>query len=221
VLPAEVQIEAVLRDVVAAVTSTLRPGAMVGAPVSRTALLKGVVSLPAALLQPSPLLLPGLRLLPAALRLLRLRKDRTLLSLRLLLWLSALLLLFLLRTLLLRCLLRALGRRLGLPHGLLLLRLRWARRLLFWGLLSALLRLPGTLLVALLSRCLLLPRRLLLGLGHALLLSRRCLLPVSLRLFPALLLFWFVVALRVSGYDQSGKQANCSGGRSTWEFHFH
>jgi hypothetical protein len=102
----------------------------------------------------------------------------------------------------------------------LLLRLRWARRLLFWGLLSALLRLPGTLLVALLSRCLLLPRRLLLGLGHALLLSRRCLLPVSLRLFPALLLFWFVVALRVSGYDQSGKQANCSGGRSTWELHF-
>ena len=57
-----------------------------------------IVPLPAAaLLEPSPLLLPGLRLLPAALWLLRLRENRTLLSRGLL----PLLLLGLLRTLLL------------------------------------------------------------------------------------------------------------------------
>ena len=88
--------------------------------------------------------------------------------------------------------------------------------------LSTLLRLCLRLLLPLLCalRCLLLPLRLLLDLWRPLLLLGLCLLPVSLQLPPALLLFLlFVVALRVSGYDQSGKQTNRSGAGSTREFH--
>jgi hypothetical protein len=49
-LAAEIQTEAVLRDVVAAITPTLPPGAMVGGPPLGAGLLPGIVPLPAALL---------------------------------------------------------------------------------------------------------------------------------------------------------------------------
>ena len=56
---AETEIEGGLRNVVTAVASALLPGAMVGRPVSGAILLPGVLRLPtAALLYPSPLLLP-------------------------------------------------------------------------------------------------------------------------------------------------------------------
>src|ERR1039458_2534238 len=59
VLAAETEIEAGLRNVVTAVASALLPGAMVGRPVLGAILLPGVFRLPtAALLYPSPLLLP-------------------------------------------------------------------------------------------------------------------------------------------------------------------
>jgi hypothetical protein len=59
VLAAETEIEAGLREVVTAVASALLPGAMVGRPISGAILLPGVMRLPpAALLNPSPLLLP-------------------------------------------------------------------------------------------------------------------------------------------------------------------
>src|ERR1019366_9127180 len=59
VLAAETEIEGGLRNVVTAVASSLLPGAMVGRPVSGAILLPGVLRLPtAALLYPSPLLLP-------------------------------------------------------------------------------------------------------------------------------------------------------------------
>ena len=140
-----------------------------------------------------------------------------------LLWLSPLLLLLLLSTLLLRCLRIALEWGRGLLDALLRLRLTRRLLLLLLGLLNALLRLLGTPLLALLFRLRLrfwlVALRLLLGLRRALLLLRLCLLPVSLRLPPALLLFVFVVELRVSGYDQCGKHANCSRSRSAWESH--
>ena len=69
-LAAEIEIEAVLRDVVTAVASALGPVAMVGGPVLAPVLLPGSVSLPAARLYPSTLLLPRLRYRPGALRLL-------------------------------------------------------------------------------------------------------------------------------------------------------
>ena len=47
-LPAEIQIETVARDVVTAVTSPLRPGPMIGCPVLGAILLPVVVTLPAA-----------------------------------------------------------------------------------------------------------------------------------------------------------------------------
>ncbi len=50
VLAAEVEAEAVLRNVVSAVTATLGPRAMVGGPVSSAILLPVIVSLPAAFL---------------------------------------------------------------------------------------------------------------------------------------------------------------------------
>jgi hypothetical protein len=58
VLAAEIEAEGLLRNVGTAVASALRPGAMVGGPPLCAILLEGVVPLPAALLQPSPLLLP-------------------------------------------------------------------------------------------------------------------------------------------------------------------
>ena len=59
VLTPEIEIEAGLRNVVSAIASTLRPGAMVACPVLRAILLPCTMPLPAAaLLHPSPLLLP-------------------------------------------------------------------------------------------------------------------------------------------------------------------
>ena len=49
VLTPEIEAEAVLRNVVTAIASTLRPGAMLAVPPSSTTLLPGPVSLPAAL----------------------------------------------------------------------------------------------------------------------------------------------------------------------------
>jgi hypothetical protein len=110
VLTTEIEAEAVLRNVVAAIASALRPGAMLAFPALSTTLLPSAVALPAALLHPSSLLLPRdclllgtarLLLLPGLLGMLFL-----LLSLPLLLSLSDLRLrLLLLRLLLLRLLL--------------------------------------------------------------------------------------------------------------------
>ena len=50
VLGAEIETEAVLRDVVTAVASALRPAPMVGRPAPGTTLLPGIVPLPAAAL---------------------------------------------------------------------------------------------------------------------------------------------------------------------------
>ena len=50
--------EAVLRNVVAAVTSTLHPSAMVAVPMLRSILLPCAMSLPGAMLCPASLLLP-------------------------------------------------------------------------------------------------------------------------------------------------------------------
>jgi hypothetical protein len=55
---AEVEAEGGLRDEETAVASALRPVAMVGGPVLRTALLEVGVSLPGAFLSPAFLLLP-------------------------------------------------------------------------------------------------------------------------------------------------------------------
>jgi hypothetical protein len=50
VLASEIEIEAGLRNVITAVASTLRPGAMIGGPVLGPILLPGIVPLPAAAL---------------------------------------------------------------------------------------------------------------------------------------------------------------------------
>ena len=183
---------------------------MVGGPVAGAALLESIVPLPAAaLLEPSPLLLPGLRLLPAALWLLLcLREDRTLLSLGLL-PLLLLLLLLLLGTLLrrlstlLRRLLGALRLWLSLLYALVLLWLLGTLRL-------------GCLLSALWLRLGLLRALLLLWLLRMLLL---CGLSALLRL-PPLILSSFFVVLCVSRHDQSGKQEECCGTGYTGESHF-
>jgi hypothetical protein len=70
VVAPEVEIEAGLRNVVTAIASTLRPGAMVALPVLSAISLPGVVPLPAAAVLPSCLRLPRSRLLLRALRLL-------------------------------------------------------------------------------------------------------------------------------------------------------
>ncbi|HME06117.1 MAG TPA: hypothetical protein VKG25_03670 [Bryobacteraceae bacterium] len=70
-LATEINTEGLLRNVVAAIPPTLRPGAMVGGPVLGAILLPGVVPLPAAWLLPSALLLPSLCLLLRSLWLLR------------------------------------------------------------------------------------------------------------------------------------------------------
>jgi len=198
----EIQVEAILRDIVTAVASTLSPGAMVALPLLRAILLPCTASLPGALLLPSPLLLPRDCLLLRALRLLllgvlgllllRLLLGPLLLLLLgpLLLWLLLLLLLLgplllwlRLRPLLLWLLLGAL--LLWLLLLLLLLRplLLWLllRPLLLWLLLGALLL--WLLLLLLLLRPLLL--RLLLG---PLLLLLLLLGPLLLRLLLLLLL---------------------------------
>ena len=192
-LAAEVEIEAGLRDVETAVAAALRPGAMLGGPLSGAALLPGSVRLPGALLLPAALLLPHSRHLLRALglRLLAGLLDR----LRPLLLLLGLLL-SPLRLLLLRLLwpLLLLLRRLLSPLRLLLLRLLWPlRRLLSPLLLLLLLRLLGPLLLRLLR----------------LLLLRRLLSPLLLRcasVLPALwpvgfsLLLSLLIALSVNGH---------------------
>ena len=61
----EMEIVGVLRNVVTAIASTLRPGAMIAVPILIAILLPGTMRLPAAaLFQPSLLLLPCDCLLP-------------------------------------------------------------------------------------------------------------------------------------------------------------
>ena len=145
VLIPEIEIKAGLRNVGAAVASTLCPVAMLASPLVSTIPLPCTLPLPRALLLPSPLLLPRDCLLLRTLRLLLLSLWNSLL-----LWLlsrSLLRLLLLLRSLLLRLLgplllLRLLFRSLLSP--LLLLRLLF--RSLLGLLRSLLLRLLGPLL---------------------------------------------------------------------------
>lgn len=63
----EIQTEAILGNVVAAVATALRPGAMIVLPILGAILLPTGVPLPSALLPPTVLLLPNLRLLLGAL----------------------------------------------------------------------------------------------------------------------------------------------------------
>jgi len=178
VLTPERQTEAVLRNVVAAIASPLRPGAMLACPALRTILLPRTMRLPGAVLCPSPLLLPRDCLLLGTLwlRLLSVRLG----TLSLLLWLP--LLRDRLRPLLLRLLSRSLLGplllRLLLRSSLLsplLLRL-WSRSGLLSSLpLRLLLRssLLGPLLLRLWSRS---------GLLSSLLLRNGLLRPLLLRL---------------------------------------
>ena len=127
VLAPKKEVIAGLRNEGTAVTSTLRPSAMVAIPPLTTALLPGAMSLPCAVRSPSLLLLPRGRLLVCALRLLlfgRLGAVRLLLLRPLLLSLAALL--RLLRGLDTFLLLRPLLLSLAAPLGL----LSWLRVLL-------------------------------------------------------------------------------------------
>ena len=63
----EIQTEAILGNVVAAIATALRPGAMIVLPILGAILLPTGVSLPSTLLPPTALLLPNLRLLLGAL----------------------------------------------------------------------------------------------------------------------------------------------------------
>jgi len=201
VLTSEIETEAVLRNEVTAIASTLRPSAMIAVPVLSTILLECAMRLPGAMLLPSPLLLPCNCLLLRTLQLL-LGLLGTLWLLLLLSGLRVLLLLLLLGSLLLLLsglrvllLLRLLGPLLllllsGLRTLLLLLRLLGPLLLLLLsGLctLLLLLRLLGPLLLLLLSglRALLLLR--LLGPLLLLLLSGLCALLLRLTLFFVLL----------------------------------
>lgn len=203
----KIETEAVLRNVVTAIASTLRPVAMFVFPVLRATLLPCVSPPPAALLLPSALLLPRDCLLPRALLLLSLLGPLLcLLLLRplllslldpLLLWLC---LLWLLRLLLLWPPL------LSLLDALLLLPLLLLRLLLLPGLLWMLcLLLPWPLLLSLLCPCL----RVLLLCGW-----RRALLSFRLALFFALL-----VMLRESRDDRPDKQNQDRGTGSSNESH--
>lgn len=58
VVTPEIETEAVLGNVVAAIASTLRPGAMLAFPLPGTTLLPAAMLLPSALLYPAPLVLP-------------------------------------------------------------------------------------------------------------------------------------------------------------------
>ena len=195
-LTSEIETEAVLRNVVTAIASALRPSPMVACPVLRTTLLPGSVPLPGALRCPCLLLLPRdglllgtlgvlllLRLLGSLL--LWLLNGPCLLLLRLLLLRLSALRLLLLRLLLLR-LLGPLLLRLWSGFCLLLLRLLLLRLsalrllllrllLLRLGLWSGFCLLLRRLLLRRLSALCLLRRRLLGGLG-----------PLSLRLLGGL-----------------------------------
>ena len=65
----EVDAKTILRNKVPAISAALGPSTMIALPMVGAILLKGIVSLPAALPKPSSLLLPCLRLLLRALRL--------------------------------------------------------------------------------------------------------------------------------------------------------
>jgi hypothetical protein len=193
VFPPEIETEAVLRNVVTAVASSLHPCAMIAFPPLSTILVPCTMLLPAAPLYPSPLLLPrgGLLLCTARLLLLRLLGP---LLLRLLSGLSAPLLrldLFLLvpASLLLRLLL------------LRLLGSLWLR--LLSGLSPPLLPLPLRLLAALF---LLLLRRALLLCGWW-----RTLLPPALLLFRLARFFLLLVLLCVRRDSRPEKQKQSSG----------
>ena len=80
-LTPEIGTVAVLRNVITAIASTLRPGAMLAVPLLSTTLLPCAMRLPAALLLPAPLLLPRDCLLPRALLLLSLLDPLLLLRL--------------------------------------------------------------------------------------------------------------------------------------------
>ena len=75
-LTPERETEAVLRNVVTAIASPLRPGAMLAGPVLRTILLQRTMPLPGAVFCPSPLLLPRDCLLLGTLWLLVLLRSR-------------------------------------------------------------------------------------------------------------------------------------------------
>jgi len=182
---AEIETEAGLRNVVAAIASTLRPAAMITCPASSTILLPGALPLPGTLLCPSALLLPGDGLLPVA--------ERRLLDLTVRLPLLGLLDPLLLVPLLLLRLLNPL-----LPLRLLLLRLLSGLRLLNRLLAAS----PFTLLLlpALLLLLLRLPLRMLLLRGWR--------FPLAPTLLPFWLAILFIVPvlLRVPGDSGPEKQ---------------
>ena len=197
---AEIETEAGLRNVVAAIASTLRPAAMITCPASSTILLPGALPLPGTLLCPSALLLPGDGLLPVA--------ERRLLDLTVRLPLLGLLDPLLLVPLLLLRLLNPL-----LPLRLLLLRLLSGLRLLN-RLLGAS---PFTLLLlpALLLLLLRLPLRMLLLRG------RRFPLAPTLLPFWLAILFIVPVLLRVPGDSGPEKQQQSNGAHSSNELHYY
>ena len=223
----ETEAEGGLRNIVAAIASTLRPSAMIAFPPLSATLLPCTVPLPGALLLPSPLLLPRGCLLPRTLRLLLLPDllgGLCLLLLRpllLSLLLDPLLLLLRLLSLLLDPLLLRL-RLLSLLLGPLLLRLRLLSRLLrgllgplLLRLLSGLCALLRLLLLSARLRCLRLSLR-------ALLLCRwpRALGLLTLLLFRRIALFFpLLVLLRVCRDNRPEKQKQGSGTGSSNELH--
>ena len=219
---AEIETEAGLRNVVAAIASTLRPAAMIACPASSTILLPGALPLPGTLLCPSALLLPGDGLLPVAeRRLLDLTVrlpllgplDPLLLVPLLLLGALDLLLLGPLPMLLLvpLLLLRLLNPL--LPLRLLLLRLLSGLRLL-----SRLLAAPPLALLLLSALLLLLLR---LPLRTLLLRGRRFPLAPTLLPFWLAILFIVPVLLRVPGDSGSEKQQQSNGSHSSNELHYY
>jgi hypothetical protein len=225
-ITAEIETEAGLRNVVAAIASTLRPAAMIACPASSTILLPGALPLPGTLLCPSALLLPGDGLLPVAeRRLLDLTVRLPLLGLLDPLLLVPLLLLGALDLLLLRPL------SLLLLVPLLLLRLLsplLPLRLLLMRLLLRLLlglRLLSRLLAASPSALLLLPALLLLLLRLRLrmLLLRGWRFPLAPTLLPFWLAILFIVPvlLRVPGDSGPEKQQQSNGAHSSNELHYY
>lgn len=221
-LTAEIEAEAVCRNIVTAIATALSPSAMVGLPMLGAVLLPGAMLLPTAALSPTALLLPGCGLLLRALLrriasrlsaettlLCRLRWLRTLLYLcALWLWLRLLLPLLLYRPIQLLLGTLWLGSRWPLLGTLFVLGLHL--RLL--GLLSLL----GPFLLALLSGWLCaLP----LLLGSALLPLGAGLLFRLASLASPVLLFALLVPLCVAGSDHPGKQYQYGRVDHSCEFH--
>jgi len=218
VLTPEIETEAVLRNVVTAIASTLHPGPMLAFPPLSTTLLPCTMPLPATLLQPSPLLLPRDCLLLRTVRLLLLPGLLGTLSLLLLrpLLLSLLDPLLLWLLLQLRLLLPLLPGLLGALSLLLLLSL--LDPLLLWWLSG--LSVPRLRLVLLLlSACL---RSLRLSLRVLLLCGRRrALLLPTLLLFRLALFLVLLVVLRVRRDTRPEKQKQGCGTGSSNELHSH